>query len=84
MDWTYILMDTNWVCYHWATTETPICEFFLGNFFWERMKMMFLIQNNLCILKMKLQSVDRRWKETKEESITEENPMVCFHDSLRI
>ena len=48
------------------------------------MKMMFLIQNNLCILKMKLQSVDRRWKETKEESITEENPMVCFHDSLRI
>ena len=28
-DWTRILMDTNWVCYHWATTGTPRIFFFL-------------------------------------------------------
>ena len=22
-DWTCVLMDTSWVCYHWATTGTP-------------------------------------------------------------
>ena len=26
-DQTYILMDTSWVCYHWATTGTPAVKF---------------------------------------------------------
>ena len=27
--WTCILMDTSWICYHWATRESP--DFFLVN-----------------------------------------------------
>ena len=23
-DWTYVLMNTSWVCYHWATMGTPL------------------------------------------------------------
>ena len=26
-DWTCGLMDTSWVCYHWAMAETPIVRF---------------------------------------------------------
>ena len=26
-DWTWILMDTSWVHFHWATEGTPICHF---------------------------------------------------------
>ena len=32
-DWTHILMDTSWVCYHWTTTGTPKNNFPL---FWTR------------------------------------------------
>ena len=28
-DGAHILMDTSWVCYRWAKTETPIMRFFI-------------------------------------------------------
>ena len=35
-DWTYILMNTSWVCYCWATTGTPSSLFF--SFFYLKKK----------------------------------------------
>ena len=29
-DWTHILIDTSWICFHWATTRTPkFCVYFM-------------------------------------------------------
>ena len=25
-DWTHFLIDTSWICYFWATMETPLCS----------------------------------------------------------
>ena len=39
-DWTHILMDTSWVCYHWATTGTAIFPV-LGGILWSIQKFNF-------------------------------------------
>ena len=26
-DWTCVLMDTSWICFHWAMMGTPMCGF---------------------------------------------------------
>ena len=38
-DWTRILMDTSWICFHWATTGTPMILYF-QNF----INLIFLVQ----------------------------------------
>ena len=36
-DWTQILMDISWICFHWATTGTPNNWLFWRNGSWKRM-----------------------------------------------